>query len=55
MEREPTNDHLAEIIDTEVQLNWKINKDEAFWEQRARVKWLNLGDQNTTFFHRYAS
>ncbi|KAK5785353.1 hypothetical protein PVK06_039927 [Gossypium arboreum] len=33
----------------------EIDKDELYWEQRARANWLQLGDRNTTFFHKFAS
>ncbi|KAK5824528.1 hypothetical protein PVK06_019304 [Gossypium arboreum] len=46
---------LAEFIDTNVLLNFEIEKDEMYWEQRARVNWLKLGDRNTSFFHKHAS
>ncbi|KAA3476968.1 non-ltr retroelement reverse transcriptase [Gossypium australe] len=46
---------LADFIDTNVLLNFEIEKDEMYWEQRARVNWLKLGDRNTSFFHKHAS
>ncbi|XP_077236579.1 uncharacterized protein LOC143878157 [Tasmannia lanceolata] len=27
------------------------NKEEAFFRQKSRIQWLNLGDSNTAFFH----
>ncbi|KAA3479129.1 reverse transcriptase [Gossypium australe] len=50
LEAERINDNMAEMIDTKLQLNFKIDKDESYWEQRDRVNWLKLGDRNTAFF-----
>ncbi|KAA3466527.1 reverse transcriptase [Gossypium australe] len=36
MEAERTDDNLAEMIDTKVQLNFEIDKYERYWEQRDR-------------------
>ncbi|KAA3478183.1 reverse transcriptase [Gossypium australe] len=55
LEAERTDDNLAEIIDTKVQLNFEIDKDESYWEQRARINRLKLGDRNTAFFHSMAT
>lgn len=33
----------------------EMEKDEAYWEQRARVNWLKVDDRSTNFFHNYAT
>ncbi|KAA3479947.1 reverse transcriptase [Gossypium australe] len=38
MEIERDDENLAELIDTKIQLNFEIEKDERYWEQRARYK-----------------
>lgn len=55
MEKERDDDTMAQIINTRIHLNLEIDKDEMYWEQRARANWLQLGDKNTAFFHKYAS
>lgn len=55
LEAERNDKNLAEIIETRVQLNFEIEKDERYWEQRARINWLKLGNRNTTFFHKQAT
>ncbi|KAA3482763.1 reverse transcriptase [Gossypium australe] len=47
--------NLVELIDTKIQLNLKIDKDERYWEQRVRINWLRHGDKNTVFFHSQAT
>ncbi|KAE8686346.1 hypothetical protein F3Y22_tig00111069pilonHSYRG00104 [Hibiscus syriacus] len=36
-------------------LNMEADKEELFWEQRARANWLRHGDMSTSFFHNYAT
>ncbi|KAA3482842.1 reverse transcriptase [Gossypium australe] len=55
LEEERSDDNMAELIDTKVALNLEIEKDERYWEQRARINWLKLGDRNTAFFHKQAT
>ncbi|KAA3473493.1 reverse transcriptase [Gossypium australe] len=47
--------NLSELIDTKIQLNLEIDKDECYWEQRAHINWLKYGDRNTAFFHSQAT
>ncbi|KAA3484883.1 hypothetical protein EPI10_006937 [Gossypium australe] len=37
MERERDDDTMAKLIDTRIRLNMEIDKDEMYWEQRARA------------------
>lgn len=50
LEADQNDDNIAEMIYTKIQLNWEIDKDEAYREKRARVNWVKLGDRNTSFF-----
>ncbi|GMI85899.1 hypothetical protein HRI_002259200 [Hibiscus trionum] len=54
-ELQPTDEVLGELLDSKLQMNLELDKKELYWEQRARANWLRNGDQNTNFFHRYAS
>ncbi|XP_017604249.1 uncharacterized protein LOC108451022 [Gossypium arboreum] len=49
------DEKMVELIDAKIQLNFEIEKDERYWEQRARVDSLKFGDKNTTYFHSQAT
>ncbi|KAA3460308.1 reverse transcriptase [Gossypium australe] len=55
LEKERDDETMAKTIDTKIHLNMEIDKDEMYWEQRARANWLRLGDKNSAFFHKCAS
>ncbi|KAH1082867.1 hypothetical protein J1N35_022628 [Gossypium stocksii] len=44
---------MEKLIDTRIQLNMDIDKEEMFGERRARANWLQLEDKNSAFFHRF--
>lgn len=52
---ERTDDLLAELLNVKLYLNMEMDKEEWYWEQRARANWLRMGDKNTSFFHKFAS
>lgn len=39
----------------QINLENALNKEEAFWQERARSKWHVEGDRNTNYFHRLAN
>lgn len=49
MQKERDNENLAEFIDTKIKLNFEIDKDERYWEQRNRANWLKLGEKTQLF------
>ncbi|KAA3467448.1 reverse transcriptase [Gossypium australe] len=52
--QDPSDEILAEITNVQMNLNWEADKEELFWEQRARANWLKSGDRNTSYFHKVA-
>ncbi|KAA3459951.1 reverse transcriptase [Gossypium australe] len=53
--REICETALEKMTEIKLQLNLEADKEELFWEQKARINWLWMGDRNTTFFHRSAT
>lgn len=49
------DDNLAEMINVKLELNWEMEKEESYWEQRARANWLRQWDKNTAFSHSKAT
>lgn len=37
----------------EARLEKLLHKEEIYWKQRCRVDWLNEGDRNTAYFHKF--
>ncbi|GMI81726.1 hypothetical protein HRI_001841900 [Hibiscus trionum] len=54
-ELQPSDSVLGDILDTKIALNLEMDREELYWEQRARANWLKHGDRNTRFFHRFAT
>ncbi|KAA3466354.1 reverse transcriptase [Gossypium australe] len=55
LNEERDDETMAKIIDTKIHLNLEIDKEEMYWEQRARANWLRHGDKNSAFFHKCAT
>ncbi|CAN6545200.1 unnamed protein product [Malus baccata var. baccata] len=48
------NNLFEEEIVAKTTVMESLQMQEAFWKDRARVKWLTKGDRNSSFFHAYA-
>lgn len=53
--KERSEEILENIVEVKLHLNMELDKEEKYWEQRARTNWLKMGDKNTVFFHKHAS
>jgi exonuclease III len=50
----PTDMLLAEERQANIALEDALNKQEVFWQEKARLNWHLHGDRNTKYFHRLA-
>lgn len=48
-QRLETEPHNRSKLLTKINGIWA--REEAYWQQKSRVKWLECGDRNTSFFH----
>jgi hypothetical protein len=48
-------DELSSRANIQTELFKMYEEEESFWFQRAHSKWLQEGDQNTSYFHRIAN
>ncbi|GLT30822.1 hypothetical protein SLA2020_056070 [Shorea laevis] len=52
-EQSEMNDQMQKIIVVRINSLWM--QEEAYWFQRARTNWIQIGDKNSQFFHALAS
>ncbi|XP_073121701.1 uncharacterized protein [Henckelia pumila] len=45
----------AQLVEMKSRLSSLLAQEESFWKQRAKIFWLQEGDDNTKIFHNYAS
>ncbi|KAK1648056.1 hypothetical protein QYE76_065861 [Lolium multiflorum] len=50
-----SDDALSKQRELQIQIENLLEQEEIYWVQRGRANWLRHGDQNTAFFHRFAS
>lgn len=49
----PTLENRQKLQQANALMNSILEKEEIFWYQKSRVKWLSYGDKNTSYFHQY--
>lgn len=51
----PTDEMLGAMREVRLEWNLEMDREELYWEQRARANWMRFEDRNLTFFHRFVS
>lgn len=49
--RQHDDNNLGEVKMMQNRIDEAWKQEEVYWGQRSRVKWLNWGDRNSSFFH----
>lgn len=55
LQRQETHIQHEEINDLKNQIERLLEKEDLKWQQRAKQSWYQNGDQNTPYFHAWAS
>jgi hypothetical protein len=50
-----SDEAISKQRDIQLKMENLLEQEELYWVQRGRVNWLKHGDQNTAFFHRFAT
>lgn len=55
VERDALGDMIKRDISVREELDRLLDEEEVFWAQRAKQRWLALGNRNTRYFHKAAT
>lgn len=54
-ERDPVGLNIQENIQAREEVNKWLGREEVMWHQRSKAMWIQVGDQNSSYFHSRAS